>query len=308
VDIERVVGVLQWAVREMDRRYKVFADAGARNIAVYNAQAIDRGSAALPYLVILVDELADLMMTVPEEAERLIPRLAQLARATGIHLVIATQRPSVDVVTGLIKANFPARIAFAVSSSVDSRVILDSAGAEKLLGRGDMLYQASDSSKLRRLQGCFVADGEIERLVRFWRQQVRPVSPGAEPSRQLGLPEPLIQAELWEAMAPAPGGRAAAARDPMWDEAVALIGRHHTASTSFLQRKLRIGYARAARLLDQLEAAGLVGPAQGNLPREVRVDSSVSPGASGTAADGADGEATGSEDDNEETIRPWLRT
>ncbi len=267
VDTERVVGVLQWAVREMDRRYKEFADAGARNIASYNRQRAEGHLQPLPVLVIIVDELADLMMTAPEETERLVTRLAQLARATGIHLVIATQRPSVDVVTGLIKANIPARIAFAVSSSIDSRVILDAAGAEKLLGRGDMLYQASDSSRLRRLQGCFVSDGEIERLVRFWRSQAVAKSPAGR-QLPLGLPEPLIEPETWEAMM-TPGGRAAAERDPLWEQVVTLLADQRTASTSLLQRRLRIGYSRAARLLDQLEAAGLVGEAQGNQPRPV---------------------------------------
>ncbi len=287
VEIDRVVGVLQWSVREMDRRYKAFAEIGARNIASFNAMAAERRRDPLPYIVIIVDELADLMMTVPEEAERLITRLAQLARATGIHLVIATQRPSVDVVTGLIKANFPSRIAFAVSSSVDSRVILDSVGAEKLLGRGDMLYQASDSSKLRRLQGCFVSDREIERLTRFWKRSARPSGPKAETSLTLGLPAPLIQPELWDAMGEQGASAVAEKRDELWDEAVRLIKEHETASTSFLQRKLRIGYSRAARLVDQLEEEGLVSPAKGNQPREVLVG----------AADPGEGAAARAEDE-----------
>ncbi len=268
IEVERVVGVLQWAVREMDRRYKTFAEAGARHIAGYNRQRAQAHEPLLPYLVIIVDELADLMMSAPEDTERLVTRLAQLARATGIHLVIATQRPSVDVVTGLIKANFPARIAFAVSSAIDSRVILDSVGAEKLLGRGDMLVQLGDTSRLRRLQGCYASDGEIERLVRFWRGQAVAKSPAGR-QLPLGLPEPLIEPDAWEAMMQ-PRGHGAADRDPLWEQAVALLAGQRTASTSLLQRRLHIGYSRAARLLDQLEAAGLVGEAQGNQPRPVK--------------------------------------
>jgi DNA segregation ATPase FtsK/SpoIIIE, S-DNA-T family len=268
VDIEHVIGVLQWAVREMDRRYKAFAAVGSRNLDLYNQRMVERGEAVLPFLVIIIDELADLMMVAPEEAERLITRLAQLARATGIHLVLATQRPSVDVVTGLIKANFPSRIAFAVSSSIDSRVILDGVGAEKLLGRGDMLYMASDSSKLRRMQGCFVADPEIDRLVRYWKDAAALSRPASADTRlTLGLPESMVQRELFDpAQAPAADG---ARRDSLFEQAVGVIREHHTASTSFLQRKLRIGYARAARLLDELEDAGYVSPAEGNQPREV---------------------------------------
>jgi len=297
VDIERVVGVLQWAVREMDRRYREFAAVGARNIGVYNQQRVAAGAEILPFLVIVIDELADLMMVAPEEAERLITRLAQLARATGIHLVIATQRPSVDVVTGLIKANFPSRIAFAVSSGVDSRVILDTSGAEKLLGRGDMLYQASDASKMARLQGCYVSDAEIERLTRFWKYTARPMAPLADTSLTLGLPEPLIQPELWEALGAPPAAGDRESRDELWAEAVELIRQHNTASTSFLQRKLRIGYSRAARLLDQLEAAALIGPAQGNHPRDVLTTGEDAP----EAAEAPHGPA-----DDDDAIRPWL--
>ena len=165
VEVERAVPVLQWATREMERRYKLFAKISARNIESYNEKLAARGEQILPYIVILIDELADLMLSAPDDVERYVCRIAQMARATGIHLVIATQRPSVDVVTGLIKANFPARIAFAVTSQIDSRVILDTPGAEQLLGRGDMLFMAPDTSKLQRLQGCFVSDRETSRLV-----------------------------------------------------------------------------------------------------------------------------------------------
>jgi S-DNA-T family DNA segregation ATPase FtsK/SpoIIIE len=269
VDVERVVGVLQWAVREMDRRYRLFAEHGARNLQAFNAKAARLGLEPLPFLVLIVDELADLMMLAPEEVERLITRLAQLARATGIHLIIATQRPSVDVVTGLIKANFPSRIAFAVASGIDSRVILDSSGAEKLLGRGDMLYLSGDSSKLRRLQGCYVSDTEIERITNYWRRAVPEDVMKSEEAERLGVPDPLIGADVWDEMV-AP--EAADDRDPLWPDVVQLLREHQTVSTSFLQRKLRIGYSRAARIVDLLEEEGYVGPAQGSLPRDVLVE------------------------------------
>ncbi len=259
VDLERVVGVLQWATREMDRRYKLFAEVGARNIAAYNRQAVEAGQPKLPYQLLVIDELADLMMISPDEVERLICRLAQMARATGIHLVIATQRPSVDVVTGLIKANFPARISFAVTSQVDSRVILDTVGAERLLGRGDMLWMAPDSSKLQRLQGCFVSDRELDRLVRYWKGM------GPPPERRSALDGPgkPVQAALWAEEQ----DDEQAEEDPLWEDALEIVRKHQTASVSLLQRKLRIGYSRAARLIDVMEERGIVGPARGNQPR-----------------------------------------
>ncbi len=176
VDMDRVVGTLQWALREMDDRYKLFAESGARNIDDYNKKIAKRKKPKLPYVVIIVDELADLMMMAPDETERSIARLAQMARATGIHMILATQRPSVDVVTGLIKANFPARIAFAVASSTDSRVVLDTTGAERLLGQGDMLFQSPDAPAPVRLQGCFVDDGELNKIIDYWKQEMRRAS------------------------------------------------------------------------------------------------------------------------------------
>lgn len=261
VDLERVVGVLQWATREMDRRYKLFAEAGARNIAAYNRQAVEAGNPKLPYHLLIIDELADLMMISPDEVERLVCRLAQMARATGVHLVIATQRPSVDVVTGLIKANFPARISFAVTSQVDSRVILDTVGAERLLGRGDMLWMAPDASKLQRLQGCFVSDRELDRLVRYWKGM------GPPPARRSSLngPEVAVQVPLWEDET----DNAEDDEDPLWADALDIVRQHESASVSLLQRKLRIGYSRAARLIDIMEERGIVGPARGNQPRPV---------------------------------------
>lgn len=264
VDVERVVGVLQWAVREMDRRYKLFAEAGARNIAIYNRQAVEAGQQPLPYQLLVIDELADLMMASPDDVERLVCRLAQMARATGIHLIIATQRPSVDVVTGLIKANFPARISFAVTSGTDSRVILDTVGAERLLGRGDMLWMAPDASKLRRLQGCFVSDRELDRLTRFWKG----MGPPLERRPALDGPGQPVQAALWEDDAADEGEE----EDFLWQNALAVVREHKGASVSLLQRKLRIGYSRAARLIDSMEEQGVVGPAQGNQPRPLLDD------------------------------------
>jgi S-DNA-T family DNA segregation ATPase FtsK/SpoIIIE len=305
VDVERAVPVLLWATREMERRYKLFSKAGARNIESYNEKLASRGEPALPYIVILIDELADLMLSAPDEVERHICRIAQMARATGIHLVIATQRPSVDVVTGLIKANFPARIAFAVTSQIDSRVILDTPGAEQLLGRGDMLFMAPDSSKLQRLQGCFVSDHESQHLVRYWRGARAFVEesaaddalaglgatgaellgaglPGQEPaaggSASLEPPwlpgQEALQQPLWTDMTEVEA--AAGGQDEMYDQAVAEVRKAGRASVSLLQRRLRIGYSRAARLIEQLETDGIVGPdLGGSRGREVLPEKSA---------------------------------
>ena len=357
VDMDRVIGTLQWALREMDNRYKLFAGAGARNIIEYNKKMRrDPNAQKLPYIVIIIDELADLMMLAPEDTERSITRLAQMARATGIHMVIATQRPSVDVVTGLIKANFPARIAFAVASSTDSRVILDSTGAERLLGQGDMLFQSPDAAAPVRLQGCFVSDGELARLISYWQTARRaqviaaptgtttagsgfravkgpvvlvdpdPETTGRRPSSaavpppvsHLNAPEPMPDAPAPQQraprlptrppdtpaqqptfIAPTPVGQSAAdeqpsaisglrsddvLQQPLWEalqemenghddalenddellpEAIALVRSINKASTSLLQRRFRIGYTRAARLMDALEDQGIIGPPTG---------------------------------------------
>jgi len=274
VDLERVAGALQWITREMDARYHKFAAVGARDIASYNRLAAAAAGEKLPYLVLIIDELADLMMLSPEETERTICRLAQMSRATGIHLIIATQRPSVDVVTGLIKANFPARIAFAVASSVDSRVILDTVGAERLLGRGDMLFVSPEAGQPVRLQGCFVSDKEITRLVRFWQgapaptrsAPPEPVGPGTQPAL-LEATEGIGGAGVWDEPA---GDGADGPEDELLEEAVRIVREANRASVSLLQRRLRIGYTRAARLIDLLEAKGVIGPAQsGSAPREV---------------------------------------
>ncbi len=258
VETERVIGALQWMTREMDTRYHKFASVGARNIQDYNLRMEASGGKKIPYLLVVIDELADLMMISPDETERTITRLSQLSRATGIHMVLATQRPSTDVVTGLIKANFPARIAFAVASNTDSRVILDQPGAERLLGRGDMLFQAPDAPSPVRLQGVFVSDLEINRLVEFWKNQsgVNPQPSegiGGQPGEGAAPGTPLKQVPMFEDIT-APKG------DMMLDDAIDIVRREGRASVSMLQRKLRVGYTRAARLVDSMEEKGIVGP------------------------------------------------
>jgi len=254
-EIERIVGVLRWLTRQMEERYRQFAAVGARNLADFNARAEEAGETRLPYIVLFIDELADLMMAAPVDVERTITRLAQMARATGIHLVIATQRPSVDVVTGLIKANFPARIAFAVASSVDSRVILDTPGAETLLGRGDMLFLPPDLGKPVRVQGAYVSDGEVERVVRFWQERYADERP--EPAPWEGMVTPL---EVGSGRSVSRGEFEEEDEEALLREAIEIIKRHRGASTSLLQRKLRIGYPKAARLIDRLEELGIIGP------------------------------------------------
>lgn len=268
VELERVVGALQWVTREMDQRYHKLAQAGTRNVNEYNAKVAARGEKKLPHLVVIIDELADLMMLAPDETERTITRLAQLARATGIHLIIATQRPSVDVVTGLIKANFPARVAFAVASGVDSRVILDQPGAERLLGRGDMLFQAPDAAAPVRLQGAYVSDAEIQHLVDYWQgfngTTSAPMASYTGAIDMLPPGIPLKQIPLWEDMSPQEE------TDPLLNESIDLVRRQGRASISMLQRRLRIGYTRAARLVETMEEKGIVGPPEpGTGAREV---------------------------------------
>ncbi|MBK9124513.1 MAG: DUF87 domain-containing protein [Chloroflexi bacterium] len=285
VEVERIIGVLKWVTREMDDRYKRFSVAGARNIDDYN-----RNRAAeveqMPYIIVVIDELADLMMLAPEEAERYITRIAAMARATGIHLVIATQRPSADVVTGLIKANFPARIAFAVASNVDSRVILDQPGAEKLLGRGDMLYLSGDSPAPVRLQGVFLSDQEIQTIVKHWKAQSDGTTQtplqafaaadkddeskqasgfGATAGRGMASSGPIFpQKALFDEDDEDDGDESGEDMpdDELYERAVDLVRRQNGASVSLLQRKMRIGYARAARLIDAMEDRGIIGPAK----------------------------------------------
>ena len=260
VETELVVGALQWMTREMDKRYHAFSQTGNRNITDYNKYIEAQGGKKFPFIVIVIDELADLMMIAPDETEKTITRLAQLARATGIHMILATQRPSTDVVTGLIKANFPARIAFAVASGVDSRVILDQTGAERLLGSGDMLYQAPDAPAASRLQGVFISETETDRLVKFWQMQVgystNTQNASGAPTESLPNGVPLKQVEMFE-------DEMAEKIDPLYDEAVDLVRRQGRASVSMLQRKLRIGYTRASRLIDEMERLGIVSEPMG---------------------------------------------
>lgn len=258
VEPNKVVSALKYLVSEMDQRYKMFSQVGARNIDSYNEIS---GFQALPYIVLVIDELADIMLFSPVEVEDAITRLAQMSRATGIHMVLATQRPSVDILTGLIKANIPCRIAFAVASQVDSRVILDMPGAEKLLGRGDMLFLPPDEAKPKRIQGAYVSDSDVTGLIEFLRKT------GVAPQ----YTEEVVSMPTKAGRAGAPGGTGE--KDELFDDAVRVICDHDKASASLLQRRLAIGYARAARVLDQLEAAGVVSPAEGSKPRDVLIRS-----------------------------------
>ena len=257
---ERIIGVLRWAAREMDRRYKLLEVAAARNIEIYNrALGKRRKDEHLPYIVLIFDEIGDLMLSRPEETEKILARLAQMARAVGIHLIVATQRPSVDVITGLIKANFPARISFAVASGIDSRVILDVVGAETLMGRGDMLYMASDAAGPKRIQGCYVSDEELERLIEYWSawtdEQVEAGTFGRSVAPwERGMTRREILSET----------------DPMLEEAIQLILEAGEASASLLQRRMGVGYPRAARLMDLMQELGIIGQAtKGGRTREV---------------------------------------
>lgn len=253
-DPKRAAASLKWLVREMERRYKVFAEAGARDIKRFNAAASEEER--LPYIIVVIDELADLMMVAPTDVEDSIQRLAQMARAAGIHMVVATQRPSVDVITGVIKANIPSRIAFAVSSQTDSRVILDMAGAEKLIGKGDMLFAPIGAGKPIRMQGAYLSEQELEATLAFVRSQCAPE---------------FDQAALAATEAPAEQQERADDDDPLLPEAVRLVIDSGQASVSLLQRRFRIGYSRAGRLIDAMEAKGFIGPHQGSKPREVRI-------------------------------------
>ena len=342
VEMDRVISTLQWALREMDARYKKFADLGVRHIGEYNKKILRRKDVEkMPFVVIIIDELADLMMLAPEDTERSVTRLAQLARATGIHMVIATQRPSVDVVTGLIKANFPARIAFAVASGTDSRVILDSTGAERLLGQGDMLFQRPDSPAPLRLQGCYVSDDEINKLIAYWQRArrsttitaesaavarstsaqalppdpaptvvaARPVTPPAPPMQETDVPatqtktkrasspkeeEPAQQQPLWEALQEEAEKPQYA--DELMPEAIALVRKLNKASTSLLQRRFRIGYTRAARMIDAMEQMNIIGPPTGtSKAREVYPPAE---------SEGQEAVAVNSSSANEEEIKP----
>lgn len=263
VEPSKVVSALKWATVEMENRYKKLAEVGVKNIDGYNELA---GFAAMPAILIVIDEMADVMMFAPGDVEECVTRLAQMARAVGIHLVLATQRPSVDVITGLIKANIPSRIAFQVSSMSDSRVILDMPGAEKLLGKGDMLFIPPDQAKPSRIQGTFVSDAEARALVDFIKAQ------GAKPEYEEDITTKYPSNTLKGGSGSGGMGGEADDRDEYFDEAVKLISQHDKASSSLIQRRLSVGYARAARILDQLEQAGLVSQQDGSKPRDVNVE------------------------------------
>jgi S-DNA-T family DNA segregation ATPase FtsK/SpoIIIE len=269
---KRAAGALGWAVREMEKRYKLMATCGARNIAAYNdkvragqvpvTEDAPGPASPLGFLVVFIDELADLMLTVPAEIEEPIARLAQMARAVGIHLVLATQRPSVDVITGVIKANFPSRIAFQVASKTDSRTVLDMNGAENLLGRGDMLFTPAGRPEPYRIHGAYVSEEETGQVVEFWK--ARAVPGGAPPlATEPRIVEPAGEGEE---------GEGAEFDDDLIQEAARLVVTHQQGSTSLLQRRLKVGYSRAGRLMDQLEQLGVVGPFQGSKARDVLVD------------------------------------
>lgn len=271
-DPRKAAGALNWAVTEMLKRYKIFAENNVRDLSAYNALAASCGykdaqgqpMQHMPQIVIIIDELADLMMAAPNEVEDSICRLAQMARAAGMHLLIATQRPSVDVITGIIKANIPSRIAFAVSSQVDSRTILDMGGAEKLLGRGDMLFSPVGSQKPIRIQGCFVSDSEIESIVSF-------VKKTQEAGYDKDIAEEIEKNAVAEKNTKDDGAVGGEDTDPMMQEAIKCIVEAGQASTSLLQRRLRLGYARAGRLIDEMEQMGIVGPHEGSKPRQVLI-------------------------------------
>lgn len=265
-EADKVVSALQRMMQEMDLRYKVFAANGVRNIEEFNQQAIVQGKKPLHYILVVIDELADLMMLAPDETQNCLIRLAQLARATGIHLIVATQRPSADILTGLIKANFPARIAFSVASLTDSRVILDQPGAERLLGRGDMLFQPPDAPEPFRLQGTFVSDDEINKLTDFWRAQATQPSAPERPDLMTAASSPHVPLKddaSWVIETPDPDA------DPIEAEVITMIRKEGRASVSMLQRKFRIGYTRSARIIEKLEADGIIGPASASGTRDV---------------------------------------
>ncbi len=319
-EVDKAAQVLFWAVKEMERRYSLCSKVGARDIVRYNEYLAQKGEKKLPYIVVIVDEMADLMMAAPEEVEKHICRLAQMARAIGIHLIVATQRPSVDVITGLIKANFPSRIAFAVTSQTDSRVILDVQGAERLLGRGDMLFMAPDASKLERLQGTWLSDDEINKLVRYWKGVRTLESPPGVPWENIAI-DPTTSAETAqprtgtlpiEQMPPLPLAsnydqpalfeqvkqmKAVDDRDPLYADAVRVVRETGRGSISLLQRELRVGYGRSARLVDQLEAAGILGPDQGGTQGRALLD----PGPSG-----AKPRIIGGDEDESSRTRVWF--
>lgn len=287
VEVEKTVNLLRWAISEMERRFKVFESVGSRDIDSYNEKiksgaSSPDGGQKLPYIVIVIDELADLMAQAANEVEAAVVRLAQLARATGIHLVVATQRPSVDVITGLIKANITSRVAFAVASQVDSRTIIDQAGADKLLGNGDMLFLGGEYTKPKRIQGAFISERDVKNVTDFLKR-------GGAAMYDNSITEYREVAGIKSRHSA--GGRSTAS-DPLLAEAKRLVVDSQTASASFLQRRMQVGYARAARLLDLMEEEGIVGPSRGAKPRDILVDS-IDNGSSGDEAEEGPSRFTG---------------
>lgn len=267
-DPKKAAGALAWAVNEMLNRYQMFKDNNVRDLGGFNRMAEEKGLKPMPQIVIIIDELADLMMVAPGEVEDSIGRLAQMARAAGMHLVIATQRPSVDVITGVIKANIPSRIAFAVSSQIDSRTILDASGAEKLLGRGDMLFYPVGAAKPLRVQGCFVTDGEVERTVEFIKQSQRKITYNEQIMEEI---ERQAVTDKKKKGGDSNDGGGFSDEDEMLPSAIECVVETGQASTSLLQRKLKLGYARAARIMDMMEEKGVIGPFEGSKPRQVLI-------------------------------------
>ena len=298
VDSQRAINALKWLTEEMEERFKLLARAKSRNISSYNEQALRNGAENLPYIVLIIDELADLMFAKGREVESIIVRLAQMARAVGIHLVVATQRPSVEVITGLIKANITARITFQVASQIDSRTVLDAAGAEKLLGLGDMLYLSAELIKPKRIQGSYVPEKEVKKVVKWIRSEAEEVS---DEKQDLTIKENHLEQRLEEHLQKALNlsetgiEDSLLEEDPLYIEAQRVVIQNRRASASLLQRKLKVGYARAARLIDMLEERGVVGPSQGAKAREVYVQeaSDKYPGGEGL---GSQGENEGRED------------
>ncbi len=275
VDTKKVVNALRWSVREMEKRYEKLSESGSRDIFSYNAKQTAAQKDIMPFIVIVIDELADLMAAHGRDVEAAIVRIAQMARAVGIHLIVSTQRPSVEVITGLIKANITTRMAFQVASQVDSRTIIDMSGAEKLLGSGDMLYQAGDTSKPRRLQGAFVTEKEVKDVVKFMRQQTEQLEEEGETS---GEPDKL-KLEIDENVSEGSSfGDGNSIGDSLFFDAKEVVAQAGKASASLLQRRLKVGYARAARLLDLLEERGIIGPGEGAKPREVYIGPSAGSG------------------------------
>jgi len=278
-DAQRSVNTLKWLVSEMERRFEVLSGNGSRDITSYNLKVLKDGEEPLPFIILIVDELADLMAAKGRDIEAGVVRLAQMARAVGIHLVLATQRPSVEVITGLIKANITSRVTFQVASQVDSRTVLDAAGAEKLLGSGDLLFMSADVAKPRRIQGAYVSEKEVRKVVDFIKGQNLPLFQGFG-SEMINLEQGIFQNHLAQDLAKSleNGGEyqgSSGEKDPLYDEAKRTVVEAKKASASLLQRRLKIGYARAARLLDELEGAGVVGPGEGAKPREIYFKSEI---------------------------------